>query len=128
LEDYCQQILTYWDARDASNVHLFHYADMWADLDRQMRRVADALGVGIDEETWPRYVEGATLSSMRARAEHTAPNAHQGIWESPEKFFRAGGTRDWASLLTPAEIEHFEERIHELAGDAAAWALRGQQT
>jgi hypothetical protein len=123
LEDYCQQILTYWDARAASNGHLFHYADMWADLDGQMRRVADALGVAVDEQRWPDFVEAATLSSMRARAVDTAPNAHQGLWESPEKFFRSGGTRDWASLLTPAEIEHFEERIAELAGDAAPWAL-----
>lgn len=123
LADYCQQVLTYWDAREASNVHLFHYADIWSDLDGQMRRVADALGVSVDEDRWPDLVAGATLSSMRARAADTAPNAHQGLWESPEKFFRSGGTRDWASLLTPDEIEHFEERMAELAGDAAPWAL-----
>jgi aryl sulfotransferase len=128
LQDYCQQMLTYWDAREASNVHLFHYADMWADLDGQMRRVAEALGVPVDETRWPTFVEGATLSSMRARAADTAPNAHQGLWESPEKFFRAGGTRDWASLLTAAEIAHFKDRMHELAGDAASWALEGQAT
>jgi aryl sulfotransferase len=125
LQDYCRQMLTYWDARAASNVHLFHYADMWADLDGQMRRVAQALGVPVDETRWPGFVEGATLSSMRARAADTAPNAHQGLWESPEKFFRAGGTRGWASLLTAAEIAHFENRMHELAGDAASWALEG---
>ena len=49
LEDYCQQVRTYWDAREAANVHLFHYADMWADLDGEMRRVAAALGVPVDE-------------------------------------------------------------------------------
>jgi hypothetical protein len=126
LCDYCQQVLTYWDAREAPNVHLVHYADLWADLDGQMRRVADVLGVAVDEARWPAFVEGATLSSMRARAADTAPNAHQGLWESPEKFFRAGGTRAWASLLTAADITHFEHRMHELAGDAAAWALEGQ--
>ncbi|MGZ5329095.1 MAG: sulfotransferase domain-containing protein, partial [Actinomycetota bacterium] len=42
LEDYCQQVRTYWDAREVPNVHLFHYADMWADLDGEMRRVAAA--------------------------------------------------------------------------------------
>ena len=36
---------TYWDARNEPNVHLFHYADMWNDLDAEMRRVAAALGV-----------------------------------------------------------------------------------
>lgn len=123
LEDYCQQIRTYWDARTLPNVHLFHYADMWADLDGQMRRVADALGVTVDERRWPEFVEGATLSAMRARARDTAPNADQGLWASPEQFFRSGGTRDWATLLTAADLKHFDQRIHDLAGDAASWAL-----
>ena len=65
LDDYCQQVRTYWDARDAANVHLFHYADLWADRDGEMRRVAAALGVPIDEERWPAFVEAAGLTSMR---------------------------------------------------------------
>src|SRR3954451_4309751 len=36
LDDYCQQIRTYWEARAEPNVHLFHYADMWNDLDTEM--------------------------------------------------------------------------------------------
>jgi len=126
LEDYCQQIRTYWDERDAPNVHLFHYADMWADLDGEMRRVAAALGVPIDDSRWPGFVEAAGLSSMRSRAAATAPEAHLDAWVSPERFFRSGGTRDWASLLSPDDVAHFEERLRELAGDAAAWALGGR--
>ena len=126
LDDYCQQISTYWDARDAANVHLFHYADMWGDLDREMRRVAAALGVPIDEDRWPGFVEAAGLASMRSRAADTAPDAHMGIWESPEKFFRTGGTRDWASLLGPGDVAHFDGRLRSLAGDAAGWAADGR--
>jgi aryl sulfotransferase len=126
LEDYCQQIGTYWDARDAPNVHLFHYADMWNDLDGEMRRVAEALEVPIDEERWPEFVEAAGLPSMRSRAAHTAPEAHADLWVSPERFFRAGGTRDWASVLEPADIAHFEDRLRALAGDAAGWATKGR--
>jgi aryl sulfotransferase len=125
LADFCQQIRTYWDARAASNVHLFHYGDLWADLDGEMRRVAASLGVEVDEDRWPAFVEAATLDSMRSRAALTAPDAHLGIWRSPEGFFRAGGTRDWASLLTPGDVAHFEERLHALAPDAAAWVLEG---
>jgi aryl sulfotransferase len=123
LEDYCQQALTYWDARDDPQVHLFHYADLWNDLDGQMRRVADALGVPVDESHWPEFVEAATLNSMRSRATQTAPNVHQGIWVEPERFFRVGGTRDWASQLTSDDLAHFEQRMVELAGDAAPWML-----
>ena len=63
---------------------------------------------------------------MRSRAADTAPDAHMGIWESPERFFSAGGTRDWASRLGPDDIAHFEKRLHDLAKDAAAWAIAGR--
>jgi hypothetical protein len=126
LDDYCQQVRTYWDARGAPNVHLFHYADLWADRDGEMRRVAAALRVPVDETRWPAFVEAAGLASMRARAADTAPDANMGIWESPERFFSAGGTRDWASLLSTEDISHFEGRLNHLAGDAAAWAITGR--
>jgi hypothetical protein len=126
LDDYCRHIRTYWDARDQPNVHLFHYADMWADLDGEMRRVAAALGVPIDRNRWPEFVEAAGFASMRSRAAATAPDAHMDLWVSPEQFFRSGGRRDWASLLSVDEIAHFVERLQDLAGDAADWALRGR--
>jgi aryl sulfotransferase len=126
LADYCSQIRTYWDAREDPNIHLFHYADLWNDRDREMRRVAAILGVPIDEERWPLFVEAAGLSSMRSRADETAPNAHSGIWSSPERFFRVGGTRGWASLLDTVDIAHFQARLRELAGDATDWVLQGR--
>ena len=127
LEDYCQQIRTYWEARQRPNVHLFHYADLWNDLDLEMRRVAAALGVAVDEGRWPEFVEAATLGAMRARASEAAPEAHVGLWKSSEGFFRVGGTRDWAALLTPMDIRHFDERLRALAGDAYDWVVRGRK-
>ena len=126
LADYCQQLLTYWDARNRPNVHLFHYADLWADRDTEMRGVAQALGVAVDEATWPDVVAAAGLQSMRERAAVTAPEAHLGLWQSDRDFFRQGGRRAWADHLTSEEIAHFHQRMEELAGhDAAAWAEQG---
>lgn len=127
LEDYCQQVGTYWDARAEPNVNLFHYADMWNDLDAEMRRVAAALGVDVDEARWPAFVEAATLKSMRARATEAAPDAHLGLWQSEAGFFRSGGTRDWAAVLRPEDIDHFDRRLRELAGDAYDWIINGRR-
>jgi hypothetical protein len=126
LDDYSQQVGTYWQARRDSNVHLFHYADLWADRDAEMRRVASALDIPIDERRWPEFVEAAGLDSMRARAAETAPDAHMGLWVAPDKFFRSGGTRDWASLLGADDVAHFGERLKTLAGHAAEWAAAGR--
>lgn len=126
LADYCQQVRTYWEARDARNVHLFHYADLWRDLDGEMRRVADVLEVEVDEGRWPAIVEAATIDAMRSRAEVTAPNADVRMWRSPEGFFKVGGTREWAAHLSPADLSRFEERLRVLAGSAAGWILGGR--
>ena len=91
-----------------------------------MRRVAAALGVDVDEERWPSFVEAAGLDSMRARAEDAAPEVSSGMRRSPERFFRVGGTRDWASLLDDGDLGHFHERLLDLAGDATGWVLRGE--
>jgi hypothetical protein len=123
LDDYCQQIRTYWDARHEPNVHLFHYADLWSDLDGEMRRVAAALGVPVDEDRWPSFVEAAGLPAMRARAAHTVPEAHLELWRSPQDFFASGGTRAWRDVLSEDELDHFRRRLDALAGDAAAWAI-----
>jgi aryl sulfotransferase len=105
---------------------LADYADLWADRDGEMRRVAAALDVEVAEDRWPSFVEAAGIESMRARAGDTAPEVASGIWRSPERFFRVGGTRDWASHLDERDIAHFDERLRDLAGDATDWVLKGR--
>jgi aryl sulfotransferase len=123
LADYCNQVRTYWDARGEPNVHLFHYSDLWDDWEGEMRRVAAVLGVTVTEERRPAFVEAAGLDSMRSRAAETVPNSRAQIWRSPEQFFRVGGARDSASILDDHDIAHFNERLHDLAGEATGWVL-----
>jgi hypothetical protein len=126
LADFCQQVATYWEARSLPNVSLFHYTDLWDDLAGEMRVVADALDITVDEACWPEFVEAATLTSMRDRAADTAPDAHLALWQDPRSFFRSGGQRDWASLLTEADLAHLNDRLVTLAGDATPWILTGR--
>ncbi|HVU71636.1 MAG TPA: sulfotransferase domain-containing protein [Mycobacteriales bacterium] len=127
LADYCQQIGTFWERRHRPGVHLFHYQDLWDDLDGEMRRVAAALGIDVDESTWPEVVAAATLDAMRARASEVVPNANAGLWRDDRAFFRQGGRRHWGSLLSAADVEHFHARLDELAGPAAGWVLEGRR-
>ena len=126
LADFCQQTNTYWEARNARNVHLFHYTDLWENLAGEMRLVANALDIAVDDARWPEFVEAATLDSMRDRAADTTPDAHVALWRDPHAFFRAGGRRDWASLLTDSDIERFNERLVALTRDATPWVLTGR--
>ena len=110
------------------NVHLFHYADMWNDLDSEMRRVAAALGVTSTRRAGRASWKPPRSSSMRARASKAAPDAHLG------PVAVAGGVlprRRHARLGVAADArrrsQHFDERLHALAGDAYDWVVTAEE-
>ena len=122
----CPQARLSWEARDAPGKALFHYGDLWSDLEAEVRVLADVLGVSPSARRIAEIVEAGTLDSMRARAADTAPFAELGVWKDTSAFFRVGGTRPWAQMLTPADLDHFHVRLADLAGDAADWILEGR--
>ncbi|MEO1064719.1 MAG: sulfotransferase domain-containing protein [Actinomycetota bacterium] len=126
LLDLCHQAGLSWEARHEPNVALFHYGDLWSNLEGEVRLLADVLDVSATEQRLGEIVEATTIDSMRGRAEMAAPWAELGVWRDPAAFFRVGGTRPWAEILTAGDLDHFHVRLAELAGDAADWILAGR--
>jgi hypothetical protein len=113
-----------WSRQGNPSVLLVHYADLLADLEGQMRRVAGRLGVEVAESAWPELVEAATWESMRSRAAELVPNA-QGLLKDERAFFRSGRSGGGRELLTPAELAAYEARVASLAPpDVVAWLHR----
>src|SRR5215472_17171159 len=52
LELLLHHLGTFWDRQHVANVVLVHYADLQADLEGEMRRLAGLLGIIIDEDAW----------------------------------------------------------------------------
>jgi hypothetical protein len=122
LSELVRQAQGYWVARRRPNVHLFHYQDLRDDLEHEMRRLAEALGVTVEAAQWPLLVAAAHIDAMRQRASALVPETDLDMWESPERFFDSGGRRNWADLLSPEEITHYRTRLRRLAGpELADW-------
>lgn len=125
LGEFARHALTYWDARRLPNVALFHYDDMWADLEGEMKRLAGVLGVDVAPERLGRFVEAATFDSMRTRAVLTVPDSDITAWQEPTTFFSVGGRRPWNDLLDGADLARFRDRLRSLVGvDLASWLAR----
>lgn len=125
LGEFVRHALTYWEARNQPNVTLFHYDDMWNDLEGQMDRLAGALRVDVEPARMGESVEAATLDSMRSRAALTVPDSDIEAWKDPATFFSVGGRRPWRSLLSQQDLEAFRTRLEGLAGsDLASWLAR----
>jgi aryl sulfotransferase len=113
-----------WRRRADGNVLLVHYADLLADLDGEMRRIAAALGETAERDDWADLVEAATFSSMRANAATITPN-RLGVLKDGAAFFRRGTSGNGREVLTAAELARYERRVAQIAPpDVLAWLHR----
>jgi aryl sulfotransferase len=111
-----------WHRRTEPNVTLVHYDDLVADLDGQMRRLADVLGIAVPPGAWPGLVAAATFASMRARADRLTPGS---VLKDRQAFFRRGGSGAGREVLSPPELARYHARAAALApADLLEWLHR----
>jgi aryl sulfotransferase len=127
LELLLHHLGTFWDRQQATNVVLIHYADLQADLEGEMRRLAGLLGIVISEDVWPGLVAEARFDRMRDRADEVAPGVTMdGLWHDTSRFFNRGKSGQWRTFLGSKDLARYEARVRRLATpDLAAWAHGG---
>jgi aryl sulfotransferase len=116
---------TFWAVRDRANIVLLHYDDLKADLDGQMRCLAQRLGVSVPENRWLSLVEAATFDKMRERADVIVPDSSHAIWQNNREFFNRGVSGQWRSMLDDDDLRRYHDRVTQLAApELAAWVHR----
>lgn len=116
---------SWWELRERPNVLLVHYADMLADLEAEMRRVAAFCDIEVPEDAWPSMIERSSIAEMRSRADRSggAPSFVGGA----RSFFFKGTNGRWQGVLTDEELARYEQRVAEvLTPEAATWLEHGR--
>jgi hypothetical protein len=121
---------TFWSTRHAPNVILFHYSDLQADLDREMRGLADALLIEIPADRWPTLVAAAGFDNMRQHAEALVPESDiAGFWHSKTRFFNQGVSGQWRHIVPADELARYDNRVRQLTTpEVAEWVHNGWRT
>lgn len=113
-----------WERRGEPNVVLVHYSDLKADLEGQMRSLADRLKIDVDEDVRGDLVAAATFESMRSKADQLAPDA-LGVLADRQAFFRRGGGGAGAELLDQDTLDRYRARLATMGPpDLVAWLDR----
>ncbi len=108
-------------------VLLVHYDDLIADLDGQMRHLADLLGIAVPEGKWPALVHAARFEQMRASAGRQVPDP-AGVLNDPGAFFRRGYSGAGAEVLSGDELARYYARTARLGPpDLLDWLHRLSQ-
>lgn len=119
-----RHLASWWPLRDEPNVVFVHYNDLKADLEGEMRRLADRLGIEVLEADWPDVVDRCRLDRMRERVE--AAGGLDFLFDGGvDRFFYKGTNGRWAELLTEAQVERCVALIEALPADAGAWLEHG---
>jgi hypothetical protein len=126
LEFVLAHLTTFWERQGEPGVMLFHYGDLSTDLPGQMRRLADALTIGITDERIAELAGAATFGEMRRNATRVAPNADVGLWRSTEDFFHRGSVGQWPDVFDDELLRRYGDRVAELVSpELAKWLHSG---
>lgn len=110
------QLLAAWEYRDEKNVILVHYEDLSADLEGQMRHLADQFSISVSDDTWPDLVKAATFKEMQAVGSSLLMKS------ADPGFFHAGASGAGREVLTSEDIDRYHDIAAQLAPpDFLAW-------
>ena len=121
---------TYWEFRHLPNFCFVHYADMLADLEGTVRRIAGFIGHEVDDEMVARVVRESTFANVKKKAVEADANANE---EDP-RIFRGGqsafifkGTNGrWEGVLDDEDLALYEDvKARVLDPDCARWLEGG---
>jgi len=105
---------SYWPFKKLPNIHLFHYADMKADLRGHISTTADILGVSISDTELNDMTAAASFENMQQKGEQFAPGSGTGLWKQEKNFFATGTNAQWKDKLTEQQVAAFDRKISEL--------------
>ncbi len=123
-----ENVRSWWAIRDLPNLLLLHFEQLKADMPREIRRIADFLGVQIDPEKWPAILEHCSFDYMKAHATKSVPLGGA-FWDGgAETFIHKGTNGRWRDELSEADCRLYEETAQrELGEECANWLVAGRR-
>jgi len=123
---FWENIRSWWEVRTLPNVHLLHFENLKKDMPGEIRRVADFLGIAVDEAKWPDILKHCSFDYMKANATATVPLGGA-FWDGgAQTFINKGVNGRWREVLSAEENAAYEKRaVTELEGPCAQWLANG---
>lgn len=118
---------SYWAERRRPNVLLVHYADLSADLDAEMRRIAAFLTIEIDETIWQSLVRAAGFEAMKSSGDELMPQTKSMFAEGSKRFFNKGQNGRWRGVLSEDDATLYADAVRKMRKPGlAGWLESGR--
>jgi len=125
--DVLYYVNSFWQFKHLPNILMVHYSDLKADLQGEMKRIAEFLQIDVPDALWPNLVSAATFENMKGKADKLAPQVNDGIWKDPKQFFNKGKSGQWRDILGTEELALYQQVMSEkLEPELATWLEKGR--
>lgn len=124
---FFSNIQSWWDVRREPNVLMIHFNALKADLEGEMRKIADFCDFDVEEKMWPSLVDHCTFDYMKANADQLTPRLSKVFVHGGNSLINRGKNDRWRNTLSEADSRHYEATAAKvLSPDCAAWLATGK--
>lgn len=124
---FWENVRSWWEVKDLPNVKLVHFANLKADMEGQIREIAEFIDVEVDEATMADVLNHCSFDYMKSNAEQSVPLGGA-FWEGGAKTFIHKGTNGRWKTDLPGEVSQRYEQMaaEQLGDDCAEWLKTGK--
>jgi aryl sulfotransferase len=124
---FWENVATWWAVRELPNVKLIHFARLKADLEGEMRAIADFLDIDVPADRWPLILEHCSFDYMKAHADQVSPLGGAIFDGGGSSFINKGVNGRWQGVLTAEDCADYEAMaLQKLGPDCARWVATGE--
>ena len=118
--------LTFWNYRHLPNIKLVHFNDLLADLDGQMKDIADYLDIEVPEELWADVVKRCTFAEVKKDpSKVVGENISFAFKGGADSFIHKGTNGRWIGVLDEEDLALYDTAMKKLPSDYADWLQSG---
>lgn len=120
-------VQSWWNFRHLPNIQLFHYTDMLADTEREVRRIATFLEIEVPGKAWDGIIKAISFAEMKRQGELYVPGSGQ-FWKGgAETFMHKGTNNRWRDVLSDEELTLYDAACRRvLTADCRKWLENGR--
>jgi len=117
---------SYWNHRELPNLHFVHYADLKADLEREIRRIAGFLGIEHTDEAFRGITEAVRFENVKKNPERIVGDMSPFFEGGAQTFLYKGTNGRWKDVLSEFELAQYRAAMERTLDPACArWLEKG---
>ena len=121
---FWENVRSWWAIRGLPNILLVHFSDLKADLEGQIRRIAEFIDVSVEDAMMERVLEHCSFEYMKTNAGQTVPLGGA-FWKGGAKtFIHKGANGRWKDTLPRQLSMRYEQVAVDQLGEACAMWLK----